>query len=129
MSDDQIDLYIKQGIYGTFETKPEERNVYLGTLRERIYVALTVGQVRQNKIYSEVLALLETSKNKALFLNGTIDYGALSKYIKAANKEKIPFTIVSDQNDTKIGLIVASDHAIDQKEIYVKDKIFEQTFK
>jgi uncharacterized protein YueI len=52
----------------------------------------------------------------------------LSKYIKAANKEKIPFTIVSDQNDTKIGLIVASDHAIDHKEIYVRDKIFEQTF-
>ncbi|USK33275.1 YueI family protein [Bacillus sp. F19] len=129
MSNDQIDLYIKQGIYGAFETKPEERHVYLGSLRERICVALTVGQVRQNKIYNEVLAALETRKNKALFLNGKIEYGALSKYIKAANKEKIPFTIVSDQNDTKIGLIVASDHAIDHKEIYVKDKIFEQTFK
>lgn len=129
MPDEQLDLYIKQGIYGTFETKPEERNVYLGTLRERIYVALTAGQVRQNKIYDEVIKALGTGRDKVLLLNGTIDYGALSKYIKAANKEKIPFTIVSDQNKTKIGLIVASEHAVDREEIYVKDKIFDQSFK
>ncbi|MCM3597745.1 YueI family protein [Metabacillus idriensis] len=129
MPDEQLDLYMKQGIYGTFETKPEERNVFLGTLRERIYVALTAGQVRQNKIYDEVIKALGTGRDKVLLLNGTIDYAALSKYIKAANKEKIPFTIVSDQNKTKIGLIVASEYAVDYDEIYVKDKIFDQSFK
>lgn len=49
MSDEQIDLYLQQGIYGTPETKPEERNKFLGTLRERIELALTNGQVRQKK--------------------------------------------------------------------------------
>ena len=46
-----IDDYLNQGIYGTKETNPDERRQFLGTLRERIEVALTQGQVMEEKVY------------------------------------------------------------------------------
>ncbi|PLR67038.1 YueI family protein [Bacillus sp. UMB0893] len=131
MSEDQLDLYLKQGMYGTFETKPEERSVFLGTIRERIIIALTKGQVRQQKVYDEVKSALKSAPKKNLLLNGTVDYSSLSKYIAIANKEGIPFTIVNglDDKPTKIGLIVAALDAIENEEIFVKDKTFEQSFR
>ncbi|MDX8290251.1 YueI family protein [Metabacillus indicus] len=127
MSDEQIDLYLKQGIYGAPETKPEERNKFLGTLRERIEIALTNGQVRQKKVYSEAAAAIRLGKGYQLLLNGTIAYSDLSKYIKLANEAEQPFTIVSDQRDTKIGLIVAAEHAIDKESIFVEDSIYKKS--
>lgn len=130
MSEDQLDLYLKQGMYGTFETKPEERSIFLGTIRERIIIALTIGQVRQQKVYDEVKTALKNGPQINLLLNGTINYSSLSKYIAIANQERIPFTIVSDLDDkpTKIGLIVAAFDAVENQEIFVKDKTFEQSF-
>ena len=40
MSKADLDEYLKQGMYGTKETNPDERRQFLGTIRERIEVRL-----------------------------------------------------------------------------------------
>ncbi|MRX73561.1 DUF1694 domain-containing protein [Bacillus lacus] len=128
MSDDKMDLYLKQGMYGPYETLPEERNFFLGTIRERVLVALTTGQVRQNSVYSIVKEKMQARKNGKLLLNGKIDYSALSKYVKLANDERIEFSIISDlDRSTKIGLVYTADYAVEEEEIYVKDDVFQRS--
>ncbi|WP_018660574.1 YueI family protein [Heyndrickxia acidiproducens] len=118
--DKNVDDYLKQGIYGEKETLPAERRKFLGTLRERIVVALTTDQVKEAEVYPEVIDLFSRHKDAKLLLNGALEYSYLSKYIKAAHKNDLPFSIVEKKGiTTDIGLVLAYDHAIDQKEIYI----------
>lgn len=115
-----VDEVLQQGIYGPKETKPEERRKFLGTLRERIIVALKKSQVGEKNIYPQVEQEMKKNPHAHLFLNGTMNYTDLSKYVKLAGKYKIAHTIVTNKdNDTEIGLVLAMDHAIDKEEIYI----------
>ena len=119
-----IDDYIQQGIHGTRETKPDERRKFLGTIRERIVIALTQGQVREKGIYKQVEDAIKENSEAHLYLNGHMDYKLLSKYTKIASKHNVYYTIVTNKNhNTDIGLVLAYDHAIDKEEIYVKKEI------
>lgn len=118
-----VDEVLQQGIYGPMETKPEERRKFLGTLRERIIVVLTKPQVGENEIYPQVERFMKENPEAHLFLNGNMDYSVLSKYVKLAAKYKLEHTIVTDkEHGTDIGLVLASDHAIDKEEIYITKK-------
>ncbi|ATH92983.1 hypothetical protein ACH95_15135 [Bacillus glycinifermentans] len=128
MSDESIDLYLQQGMHGVRETKPDERRLFLGSLRERVIIALTKGQVLRPKAYDEVITAIESHSDAALLLNGDIDYSRFSVYIKAANKHGVPFSIVSNrESDTPLGLILVSKDAVDKQSIYVEDDIFERS--
>jgi uncharacterized protein YueI len=118
-----VDEILQQGIYGAPETKPEERRKFLGTLRERIIVALKKSQVRETEIYPQVELYMKKFPQSHLFLNGNMNYGELSKYVKLATKYKIEHTIVTKkEHNTEIGLVLAMDHAIDKEEIYISKK-------
>lgn len=116
-----IDDYIQQGIYGTRQTKPDERRKFLGTIRERIVIALTKEQVREKGIYKQVEDAIKENREARLYLNGNIHYGVLSKYTKVASRYNVNYTFVTNKNhDSDIGLLLAYDHAINKEEIYVK---------
>lgn len=119
----KLDEYLEQGIYGKKEINPAERKKFLGTIRERIVIALTIHQVYESKVYSEVEKEMIAHPKTKLLLNGAIPYDTLRKYIKVANQNNIPFTIVENkESDTDIGLVLTYDHyAIEKDEIYVKD--------
>ncbi|MDQ6595610.1 DUF1694 domain-containing protein [Bacillus salipaludis] len=118
-----VDEVLQQGIYGPLETKPEERRKFLGTLRERIIIALKKGQVGEAEIYPQVEQEIKKNPKAHLFLNGTMNYGQLSKYVKLAAKYKMEHTIVTNKDhDTEIGLVLALDHAIDKEEIFITKK-------
>lgn len=120
-----VEEVINQGIYGPLETKPEERRKYLGTLRERIIVALTKKQVAEAKVYPQIEKYMKEYPKARLFLNGTLNYTELSKYIKIVTKLKTEHTIVTNKDhDTDIGLVLAMDYAIDKEEIYLSKKAF-----
>ena len=128
MQKPNIDDYLQNGIYGQKQTKPEERRKFLGTLRERIVVALKKGQVMEGCFFSEIEELLKEHRQAALYLNGDIPYSNLAHYIKMAEKHKIVFSIVSNpDHQTDIGLVLAYDHAIDKEEIYLEKKKPEET--
>lgn len=130
MANKNVEDYLQEGIYGQKQNKPEERNMYLGTLRERVEVALTIGQVMQSNVYTEVATNMRSSQSLQLFINGSITYPHLSKYIKLANEKNVPFTIVQNKGThTPIGLVLARNTAIDKEQIYVEDAIFKQEMK
>jgi uncharacterized protein YueI len=119
-----VDEVLQQGIYGPLETKPDERRKFLGTLRERIVLALTKSQVGESTVYPQVEQHMKKKPQSHLFLNGNMNYEALSKYVKLATKYKIEHTIVTNkEHDSEIGLVLAMDHAIDKEDIYITKKV------
>ncbi len=123
-----MDLYLQQGMHGPRETKPDERRLFLGSLRERVLIALTKGQVLRQKAYNEVIEAIGAHADAELLLNGEIDYSRFSAYIKEANKHGVPFSIVSDhETDTPLGLILVSKDAVEKETIYIQDDIFERS--
>ncbi|WP_064094408.1 YueI family protein [Rossellomorea aquimaris] len=123
MSKPTIDDYLENGIYGQKQTKPDERRKFLGSLRERIVVALTQSQVMEKGTYKEVQESLKNNPNAKLLLNGNMSYSYLSKYIKLADNYHVSFSMVTNKEiETEIGLVLAYDYAIDKEEIYVKKK-------
>lgn len=124
MSDSKMEEYLQQGMYGAKETNPDERRKFLGTLRERIEIALTRGQLMEKEIYPEVEQAMKRCPQTELLLNGHVDYRFLSKYIKKANKYRIPYRIVTNkEHNSEIGLILTHSDAIDKEEIFIKKKI------
>ncbi|WP_260871816.1 YueI family protein [Bacillus sp. X1(2014)] len=118
-----VDEVLQQGIYGPLETKPDERRKFLGTLRERIVVALTKSQVGEANVYPQVEKQMKEKPKSHLFLNGNMSYETLSKYVKLATKYKIEHTLVTNKDhDSEIGLVLAMDHAIDKEDIYITNK-------
>ncbi|MHC0038317.1 YueI family protein [Pseudoneobacillus sp. C159] len=119
---ENVDEYLQQGIYGPKEIKPEERKRFLGTLRERIVVALTQAQVRGNDVDKQLEKILKENPKAHMYLNGQMEYPALSSYIKMAGKVGMTFTMVNNQDvETDIGLVVAYDYAVDKEEIFIKN--------
>ncbi|MCJ8006759.1 YueI family protein [Lederbergia wuyishanensis] len=127
MKSPNVDDYLQKGMYGVKEIKPEERRKFLGTIRERIVVALTKSQVMEKGVYPEVIQLMKEHPQATLLLNGDLDYTYLSDYIHKARLNHMQFSIVANKNyDTNIGLVLTYDHAIDKEEIYIqksKEKI------
>lgn len=119
----EVDDYIEQGIHGVKETNPEERREFLGTLRERIVIALTAPQVRVKHVQPEVELAIKEHKKAKLYVNGHIAYSEISKYIKVAQANNVSYTIVTNKDhNSHIGLVLAYDHAIDKENIYLNDQ-------
>ncbi|WP_096201254.1 YueI family protein [Bacillus sp. FJAT-45350] len=121
----KVNEILERGIYGTPETLPEERNIFLSTIVERIYLALTKKQVIHKGMYDEAVRFLNNKKDIRLFINGNLSYHLYSNYVKEANKNNVPFTVVNDQNNSPFGLVIASDRtAVNHSDIYIKDDYF-----
>ncbi|MFD4706160.1 DUF1694 domain-containing protein [Gottfriedia sp. NPDC058432] len=127
MAGNKVEDYLIKGIYGEKQIKIEERNIFLGTIRERIEIALTTSQVMANSIYPIVEKSI-SMKNVTLLLNGTLAYNTISKYILLAKKKNIPFSLVNNLPvPTPIGLVVTHNDAVDKNEIFVKDELYKST--
>lgn len=124
LSDKVLDA-LERGMYGVPEVKQEERNVFLTTILERIYLALTYDQVVRKGIYEEAIQYLKEKKNIQMFINSELGYQTYASYIKAANKYQVPFTIVNPVKETPIGLVIASkNEAINKSDIFIKDEFY-----
>lgn len=118
---------IDRALYGAPEIKPEERNLFLSTLLERIHLALTKKQVINKGMYKEVIELMKTKRNLHLYLNGNLGYSHFSNYIKEAGTHGVSFTFVTPKKLTPFGLIVADQtDAIETKQLFIKDELFER---
>ncbi|MEI2464617.1 YueI family protein [Niallia taxi] len=127
MSNPNLDDYLQQGIYGAKETKPEERRKFLGTIRERVVLALLQNQVSEANVYKEAEEAIKGNKGAKLYLNGHLDYSYLSKYLKLANEQNMEYTMVTNNDyNSEIGLLIAYDHAVDKEDIYVNEPAVEK---
>ncbi|WP_261179985.1 YueI family protein [Anaerobacillus sp. CMMVII] len=129
MQENKLHDILFQGIHGRAETLPEERALFLSTISERIYLALTNKQVIHKGMYPEALEVMRTKKDIHLFINGKLSYHLYSNYLKEASKYRIPFTVVNDGHDTPIGLVLASQTAVNSGKDYtffVEDDTFQR---
>jgi uncharacterized protein YueI len=123
MGKQNLDDILQQGIHGAKQTKPDERRKFLGTIRERVVVALTKAEVRKQQIDHEFKQLLEKNKEAQIYLNGNMNYTFYSKYIVLADRMKVPYKIVTNKEyDSEYGLVLAYDYAIDKEDISLSKK-------
>ncbi|WP_068676303.1 YueI family protein [Oceanobacillus sp. Castelsardo] len=122
MSSKEVNDYLTEGMYGTRLPKEEERKKYLGTLRERIVLALTVGQVMSDKGINKLEEAMKANKGAKLLINGHVSTRFMTEEKALANKYNIPYTIITDEtNETDIGAVLTFDYAVDKKDIFIKD--------
>jgi uncharacterized protein YueI len=122
-----VEDYLEQGIHGPKEIKAGERREFLGTLRERVVIALKRSQVFETNVYPEIEQMMKQYPHSKLFLNGQMDYQYLGKYIKLATSHDIPYKIVLNKDhNSDLGLVLAESNAINKEEIYIKKQFHAQ---
>lgn len=123
MNKKTVDDILQEGIHGPKELNPAERKEFLGTLRERVVVTLTQGQVFQKEIPTGFIDILKNNKEAQLYLNGHISYTHLSKFVKAADQFGVKFKIVTNKDfNSPNGLVLAYDYAIDKETITLDEQ-------
>lgn len=127
MLNKDVNDFLYEGIYGTKLNNPEERKQFLGELRERVILALTKGQVMQDKTLKELEKVMKEYKNTKLVLNGNMSYEALKQEKNLASKYNIPFVVVNNQSTSEIGVVLVSDAAVDVEDIYVTNNSAKKT--
>ncbi|MCK4260857.1 MAG: YueI family protein [Halanaerobiales bacterium] len=119
----KLEKRVETAAFGKPELRPEERARYLGEFRERVLIALTIDQVEEPGVYSEVLKVLCDSKANKLILLRDIDLERAKDYLKLAREKKIAFKRVdSPKLKGEIGLVVVSFRAVDKDEIFLPDR-------
>ncbi|PRX35755.1 uncharacterized protein YueI [Orenia metallireducens] len=119
-----LEQRVSAGINGGFELKKGEKNRFLGEFRERVLKALTFEQVEEPGTYPEVLEAIKNNEAKKLIINRKVDMDRAKDYIRLAREHDLSFKKV-DSPDFKgdIGLVVVSDHAVNQSDIIIKDRV------
>jgi len=116
----EIEKALKVGYYGVPELNKEEKMNFLGCYRERILKALTKKQIEEPGTYQEILQAIKDSRAKRLVITNDVKMTEAMEYINMAREHNVEFTMVDSDNFTgDIGLVVESDQAVDEKEIYV----------
>lgn len=124
MADRETQDYLSKGIYGNKKTNPDERNKYFGSLRERVYLSMTIEQLMSNEYLDALKKEIRLHPQQQLLLNGQIDMSKLSPYIKISQDTDCSFRIVSDEGaqHSPFGLIYVSTHAVNEEVVDVAVK-------
>lgn len=109
-------------------TKPEERRQYLGSLRERIYLRLTVADLHATTpaAFQAAMAQIQDPQAK-LLLNGKLNTSTLQPYLKIATVQQLPFTVINDETAqttaTATGLLIVAPTAVNRAKIQLADYV------
>ena len=113
-----VEDYIKDNIFGKPQLKPDEKNKFLGNFAERVAIALTVAQLKNEENQATVENVMKKYPGYHLYLNGKIDSYILDNYLRLSVKLKYKFTIVSQSGvrnkdraltDNDMGLVIANE--------------------
>ncbi|MBP2057828.1 uncharacterized protein YueI [Lactobacillus colini] len=109
---------------GVPQTKPDERRRFLGSLRERALVRMTVAQTQQDKWQKVFLDHLKDYQDYTILINGKMPQNNfISKLMGDCASLNEKFTIVSDntaQTDPDAtGVLVVSQSAINRMRIEI----------
>lgn len=122
MSNKNVEDYLTDGIHGARLPKQAERDYYLGTLRERIVLALKIGDVMRDKGLKELDAAMIEYPDAKLIFNGQVASKFQTEEKKLAHKHDINYTMITNNdNTTDIGAILALDRAVDKEKIFLEE--------
>ncbi|WP_343063287.1 YueI family protein [Halobacillus locisalis] len=116
-----VDDYLQEGIYGARQTKPGERKKYLGTIRERVVLVLTNGQLMREQGLEELAQAMKDYPEAKLLLDRQVSYRFRKPYRQLANEHGIQHTTVDNKEvETDVGAVLAVEEAIDKEKIDIK---------
>lgn len=121
---DEVQKHLDKGMYGSPSVNPDEQRKFLGTFRERVYIRMSIQQMKQSD-YKKILEKhLPDYPDANILINGNISESLQSNYIQIAMKAKLKFTVVDTdlKADDDNGLLVISDKAVNEGTIDIKDK-------
>lgn len=128
MSKKNVDDYLTEGMYGVRLPKEEERVRFLGTLRERVVIALTIGQVMTDSGIKKLEEAMKQHPKARLIMNGHVSYRFLTEEKALAAKYNIHYTMITNEvHETDIGAVLTYDYAIDKEEIFIKEETAEES--
>lgn len=125
MPSKDVQDYLEKGMYGAPQLKPEEKRQYLGTFRERVYLTMTIAEMRDKKNVTHFKQELQDNPGQQLLLNAAADFSLQNNYMIIAQKANCPFKIIdSDEalSDETIGLVYAGDTAVNVEKVAVSEK-------
>lgn len=123
MSKKSVEDYLTEGIHGPRRPKESERRKYLGTLRERIVLALTIGQVMTDSGVEALEKAMKEHPDTKLLINGQVSHRFLQREKEVANRCNIPYTVISNENvETDIGAVLTYDHAVHIENIFIEEQ-------
>lgn len=126
MASDDVNQRIEESAVGGRQTNPDERRQYMGSLRERVFVAITVGELPKPEILAAFKAHLTDYQGYSALINGTVDNAITGGYIRALSSANIPFTLVNDtttpRDDAAMGLLIVAKEAINSQTVAITAK-------
>lgn len=113
---------LEQSLHGQPELNIDEHRQYLGSLRERIFVRLTVAEMQDKASVMKFVRHVSDFKNYQILINGKLPQSTLqNQIIMNASKQDVPFRIVNDDtaklDSNATGLLVVAKEAINEDEI------------
>lgn len=118
---------LTQAMHGQPQTNIDERHQYLGSLRERIYLRLTVKEAEDKSAVQVFLKHFADYQQYQVLINGKIAQTALMQQVVAASvKANTHFAVINDESakdgEADTGLLVVSTTAINEDAITLTDK-------
>ncbi|WP_297816674.1 YueI family protein [uncultured Lactobacillus sp.] len=109
----------------TPQTKPDERRRYLGSLRERVLLRMTVAQVADPKLDTLFLKNIDDFKGYTVLINGKMPQNDfISKLMGKCSQDDIKFTLINDETAKNepdaTGILVVSKTAINRYRIDIQ---------
>ena len=123
----------------TPQTCPDERRRYLGSLRERVLVRMTVKETDNPALDTLFVDHLNDFKNYTILINGKMPQNKfISKLMSLCSQKDIKFTLINDETaknePDSTGVLVVSKTAInhyriDINQVYAPEVPHEQLSK
>lgn len=126
-----MDPHLQTGLYGKKELNPDEQHHFLGTFRERVYMAQRVKTFGEEQYLAIWETVLLDHSDGILLINGNLDITVVNKYIQLATKYQVSFTLVTDAlyhtNPEDMAVVLAAHTAVNVDRINIEDFVAEQS--
>ncbi|MFL2028671.1 DUF1694 domain-containing protein [Loigolactobacillus zhaoyuanensis] len=115
-----LESQLKSRMTGTPQTKPDERRQYLGSLRERVLLKVSVAQLNDSRTLPAFKQAATHFTDAKLLLNGKLT-ATLKPYLQYATQNNLTFTMVNDDSASTatdaVALLLVASVAVDQSNI------------
>lgn len=119
----KLEQTLLTGMHGTPQLKKAERQQFLGQFRERVMKVLTFSQIKEKGTYQEVQDSIRDPRAHKLIVSSLADLETAREYIRLARQENMKFTVTnSPEFKGDIALVVASNNAVDEENIFVENR-------
>jgi uncharacterized protein YueI len=125
VTEDNVQQRLENGIYGKPQLKADETNKFLGNYRERIYLAMTTLEMKDEKNLEAFGNFLndEIGADLSIVINNELPLAIQSSYMKVAKEKNIPLKLytregLTAENDD-IGLVAYASTAVNVENISI----------